>query len=36
MLDHVIQVAGWARTTRMGGKDFAFIELTDGSGSNTL
>jgi asparaginyl-tRNA synthetase len=36
MIDHVIQVAGWARTTRMGGKDFAFIELTDGSGSNTL
>jgi hypothetical protein len=30
-LDHIIQVAGWARTTRMGGKDFAFIELTDGS-----
>lgn len=36
MLDHVITVAGWARTTRMGGKDFAFIELTDGSGSSTL
>jgi asparaginyl-tRNA synthetase len=36
MLDHIIQVAGWARTTRMGGKDFAFIELTDGSGSATL
>lgn len=36
MLDHVIQVAGWARTTRMGGKDFAFIELTDGSGAGTL
>jgi asparaginyl-tRNA synthetase len=36
MLDHIIQVAGWARTLRMGGKDFAFIELTDGSGSGTL
>jgi len=36
MLDYVIQVAGWARTTRMGGKDFVFIELTDGSGSTTL
>ena len=35
-VDHVITVAGWARTTRMGGKDFAFIELTDGSGSVTL
>ena len=36
MLDHIIQVAGWARTTRMGGKDFCFIELTDGSGATTL
>jgi asparaginyl-tRNA synthetase len=36
MLDHIIEVAGWARTTRMGGKDFAFIELTDGSGATTL
>jgi len=36
MLDHIIEVAGWARTMRMGGKDFAFIELTDGSGSSTL
>jgi hypothetical protein len=35
-LDYVIQVAGWARTTRMGGKDFAFVELTDGSCSSTL
>lgn len=35
-LDHVIEVAGWARTTRMGGKDFAFIELTDGTGFKTL
>lgn len=35
-LDHLIEVAGWARTTRMGGKDFAFIELTDGSGFKTL
>jgi len=36
MLDHIIQVAGWARTTRMGGKDFAFIELFDGSGPGSL
>lgn len=36
MLDHIIEVAGWARTMRMGGKDFAFIELTDGSGAATL
>lgn len=35
-VDHIIQVAGWARTTRMGGKDFAFIELNDGSGSTCL
>lgn len=27
----IITVAGWARTTRAGGKDFCFIELTDGS-----
>lgn len=27
----VIQVAGWAKTTRMGGKDFCFIEVSDGS-----
>ena len=33
MINKIISVAGWARTTRMGGKDFAFIELTDGSGS---
>ena len=36
MMDHVVQVGGWARTTRMGGKDFAFIELTDGSSGQTL
>ena len=36
MIDHIVQVAGWARTTRMGGKDFAFIELTDGSCGQTL
>jgi len=36
MQEHIIEVAGWARTTRMGGKDFAFIELTDGSGATTL
>ena len=27
----IITVAGWAKTTRSGGKDFCFIELTDGS-----
>ena len=27
----VITVAGWARTTRSGGKDFCFIEISDGS-----
>lgn len=27
----IITVAGWARTVRPGGKDFCFIELTDGS-----
>jgi len=27
----IIKVAGWARTTRAGGKDFCFIELNDGS-----
>lgn len=27
----IITVAGWARTTRAGGKDFCFIEIHDGS-----
>jgi len=36
MIDHIVQVAGWARTTRMGGKDFVFIELTDGSCSQSV
>ena len=27
----IIQVAGWARTVRSGGKDFCFIEISDGS-----
>jgi aspartyl/asparaginyl-tRNA synthetase len=27
----IIQVAGWARTVRPGGKEFAFIEINDGS-----
>lgn len=27
----IITVAGWAKTTRAGGKDFCFIELSDGS-----
>jgi len=36
MLDYNIQVAGWARTLRKGGKDFCFIELNDGSGPVSL
>ena len=35
-LDHLIQVGGWAKTTRMGGKEFMFIELSDGSCSKSL
>lgn len=27
----IITVAGWARTVRSGGKEFCFIEITDGS-----
>lgn len=27
----IIQVAGWAKTTRPGGKDLHFVELSDGS-----
>jgi len=27
----IIQVSGWARTVRGGGKDFCFIEIHDGS-----
>ena len=27
----VITVAGWAKTVRSGGKDFSFIEISDGS-----
>ena len=30
-LDHLITVAGWARTTRIGGENLFFIELNDGS-----
>jgi hypothetical protein len=30
-MNHVITVAGWARTTRAGGKDFCFVELVDGT-----
>ena len=30
-LDHIIEVAGWARTTRKQGNFFAFVELNDGS-----
>jgi Na+-transporting NADH:ubiquinone oxidoreductase subunit NqrA len=32
----IITVAGWARTVRDGGKDFCFIELTDGSSQKGL
>lgn len=27
----IITVAGWAKTVRSGGKDFSFIEISDGS-----
>ena len=27
----IIKVAGWAKTTRQGGKEFCFIEINDGS-----
>ena len=27
----IIKVAGWVRTSRQAGKDFVFIELSDGS-----
>jgi hypothetical protein len=27
----IINVAGWAKTVRLGGKDFCFVELNDGS-----
>ena len=27
----IINIAGWARTVRSGGKDFCFIEVSDGS-----
>ena len=30
-LDHLISVAGWARSTRLGGESLFFIELNDGS-----
>ena len=36
LLGHVIECAGWARTTRMGGSDFAFIELNDGSSMKSV
>jgi hypothetical protein len=32
----IIQVSGWARTVRSGGKDFCFIELHDGSSMKGL
>ena len=35
-LDHLIEVGGWARTTRKQGRELFFIELTDGSCSGTL
>ena len=30
-LDHIIEVAGWARTTRAQGNFFSFVELNDGT-----
>ena len=30
-IDHLITVAGWARSTRLGGENLFFIELNDGS-----
>ena len=27
----IIKVAGWVKTARQGGKDFTFIEISDGS-----
>jgi len=35
-LDQLIKVAGWARTTRIGGENLFFIELNDGSSQNSL
>ena len=40
-LDHLIQVCGWARSVRAGGKneagnDIFFIELYDGSSASSL
>ena len=35
-LDHLISVAGWARSTRLGGDSLFFIELNDGSSPNSL
>lgn len=32
----IITVAGWARTTRAGGKDFCFVEIHDGSSQKGL
>lgn len=32
----IIQVGGWARTVRQGGKDFSFIELHDGTSMKGL
>lgn len=36
MIDKTLTVAGWAKTLRMGGKDFAFIALNDGSCSQNV
>ena len=35
-LGHIIECAGWARTTRMGSADMAFIELNDGSSMKSI
>lgn len=35
-LDKLVKVAGWARTTRLGGENLLFIELNDGSCQSSL
>lgn len=36
MFDKTLTVAGWAKTLRLGGKDFCFISLNDGSCSQNI
>ena len=35
-LNHLIEVAGWSRSSRQQGKELAFIELNDGSCQSSL